>query len=130
MTRSLRSFGGELMIINSAIHTAVGVALYAGTVSGLVSDGLLNTVHLTREREAAWWFFVVGLLYLTVGLFLRWIRRQNLAPPRFPGWILIGLATVGLIVAPSIGWPFIAAVGVLVLASRSPSRAGADAPRC
>ena len=114
----MHAFAGELMIFNSVVHTVVGVALYAGSVAGMVADGVLDTVHDSREREAAWWFFVVGLLYLTVGLLVRWLRRQGIAAPGFLGWILVGLAVVGLVAAPSFGWPFIAAAGVLVLASR------------
>lgn len=118
MSRSWHSFSGELMIFNSIVHTVIFIGIYRSTVAGMVADGLFNTVHTSTEREAAWWFLLVGLFYLSVGLFLRYLRKQNVAPPAFVGGMLIGLGGVGLFLAPSFGWPFIATAGVMALLER------------
>lgn len=103
------------MLFCTAMHTMVGVAFYRHEWLGMARRGLVATVHASRANEAAFWFFVVSLFYLSLGLSLRWLRSINARPPASLGVLLLTLAAVGLALAPSFGWPFIATAGVLVL---------------
>ena len=69
------------MMFNATIHTIVGIVIYPEVIPRMVAGGLVNTVHDSVENEAAWWFFVVGLAYLSAGLLLRWMRTRAIAPP-------------------------------------------------
>jgi hypothetical protein len=125
--RILSQLGGWLLIVGSGIHAVLGLFIYSDALRAIASDGWINAVHPFRDREAAWWFFIVGLFYLTAGMVVVWLQRRGLPVPAFLGWELIGLAVVGSLLAFSPGWPVIAfAGGLVVLASRTPASAAAQ----
>ncbi len=115
MKRRIHQYAVELMFFCTAMHTIVGAALYRNEWIAMARRGLVATVHSSPANEAAFWFFVVSLFYLSIALSLRWIRSIGVRPPASLGLVLTSLAVVGLALAPSFGWPFIATAGVLVL---------------
>jgi Family of unknown function (DUF6463) len=115
MKRRIHQYAVELMFFCTAMHTIVGAALYRNEWMSMARRGLVATVHSSPANEAAFWFFVVSLFYLSIALSLRWIRSIGVRPPASLGVVLTSLAVVGLALAPSFGWPFIATAGVLVL---------------
>lgn len=115
MKRPAHQYAGELMLFCTTMHTVVGAALYRREWGAMARKGLVATVHTSPAHEAAFWFFVVSLFYLSLGLSLRWFRAIDARPPTSLGLMLLALAIVGLALAPSFGWPFIAAAGALVL---------------
>ena len=125
MKRPIESYVGELLLGCTVMHNIVGVAYYRDALVRMAAHGLLNVVHDAPEYEATFWFFVVGLFYGLFGLLFRWFRREDVRPPSFLGIALMCLSLVGLFLAPTPGWPFIAVAGGLALRASRPKASAA-----
>ncbi|WP_159033072.1 DUF6463 family protein [Streptomyces fodineus] len=121
--RGLRLWVPRLMLTAAAVHMMVGVIASYAYWSGIVSDGLWNTVRNDNyTRMMALWFMISGVAFFGLGLLSRRVVIAVGAMPVETGWILLALGIPVAVLEPvSGGWSLIA-IGVLaVVASRRDS---------
>ncbi|MEV8529382.1 DUF6463 family protein [Streptomyces sp. NPDC052000] len=113
--RGLRLWVPRLMLAAAVLHMMVGVIAAYSHWSGMVSDGLWNTVRNDDARMMALWFMISGIAFFGLGLLA---RRSVIATGTMPaetGWILLTLGIPVAVLEPvSGGWSLIA-IGVLAV---------------
>ncbi|MEK2474442.1 DUF6463 family protein [Streptomyces noursei] len=128
-TRGLRLWVPRLILAAAVVHMIVGLIAAYSHWSGIVSDGLWNTVRNNDDaRMTALWFMISGIAFFGLGLLA---RRSVIATGTMPaetGWILLTLGIPVAVLEPvSGGWSLIA-IGVLavVMSRRDRFTAGFD----
>lgn len=119
----LRLWVPRLILAAAAVHMTVGLTVSSSHWSGIVTDGLWNTVRVDDDaRMTALWFMMSGVAFAGLGLLARRSVITTGAVPPDTGWILLALGIPMALLEPvSGGWSLIV-IGVLaVLASRRDS---------
>ncbi|WP_031487479.1 DUF6463 family protein [Streptomyces bicolor] len=108
----------RLMLAAAVVHMVVGVIVAYSHWSGIVSDGLWNTVRNDDyARMTALWFMISGIAFFGLGLLVRRSMVATGAIPAETGWILLALGIPVAVLEPvSGGWSLIA-IGVLAVAT-------------
>jgi hypothetical protein len=107
----------------------VGVVAAYSQWSGIVSDGLWNTVHDDdAARMTALWFMISGIAFFGLGLL---VRRSVIATGTMPaetGWILLALGIPVSVLEPASGGWSLIAIGVpaVVMSMRDRSATRSD----
>ncbi|MGG2461645.1 DUF6463 family protein [Streptomyces sp. RGM 3693] len=114
--RGLRRWVPRLMLAAAVVHMTVGVVAAYSHWSGIVSDGLWNTVRNDDDaRMTALWFMVSGIAFFGLGLLARRSVIVTGTVPAETGWILLTLGIPVAVLEPvSGGWSLIA-IGVLAV---------------
>lgn len=123
--RGLRLWIPRLLCAAAVAHLLVGVTAAHPHWSGIVSEGVWNTVRNDDEgRMMALWFMVSGIALVGFGLLARRsVITTGTLPPEL-GWILLALGTpVSLLEPVSGGWSLIAIGLLAMLVSRRDRRA-------
>ncbi|MYT27376.1 MULTISPECIES: DUF6463 family protein [unclassified Streptomyces] len=118
--RGLRLWVPRLMLAAAVVHMMVGIIAAYSHWSGIISDGLWNTVRNDDDaRMTALWFMISGVAFFGLGLLARRSVIATGTVPTETGWILLALGIPVAVLEPvSGGWSLIA-IGVLaVVASR------------
>lgn len=84
-----------LLLVTGSLHTLIGVVYGYPQLVAMASEGLLNTVTVSPEREAIFWFLVTGVSLILTGLLALGYERP--LPASF-GWGLLVLSVVGTVV--------------------------------
>ncbi|MET9429889.1 DUF6463 family protein [Streptomyces sp. NPDC003036] len=128
--RGLRLWIPRLVHAAAAAHLLVGAAAARSHWSGIVSEGLWNTVANDDEgRMMALWFMAAGLAFVGLGLLARRSVTTTGALPPELGWILLALGIpVSLLEPVSGGWSLIAIGLLAVVSSRRDRTASALSP--
>jgi hypothetical protein len=92
---------GRLLVATGALHTIVGVLLYAPYLLEMWQAGLWNSVEPHLGRMAVFWFLFFGFLLMMAG---QVIARYTRPIPRGFGWGLLALSVVGAIMMPVSGF--------------------------
>ncbi|MEV4429512.1 DUF6463 family protein [Streptomyces sp. R-07] len=126
----LRLWVPRLMLSAAAVHMMVGFTASYSQWSGVISDGLWNTVSNDHDaRMTAMWFMISGVALLGLGLLTRRYVIATGAMPAETGWILLTLGIpVSLLVPVSGGWSLIT-IGVLALVTSRRDRFATDFDR-
>lgn len=119
---------GRWLIILGALHLLYGGVAFAGALADIGGDGLLNTVDGHDDREAAFWYFVSGLLIGLLGFLAVWAEARTGTLPRFLGWSLVGLGVAGVVLMPISPFWVVIAIGALLLWAPAHDRAAHAAP--
>jgi hypothetical protein len=56
------------------------------------------------DREAVFWFLLVGLLLFVLGQLVQWTQEKTGALPDALGWWLLGMSIVGGVMMPASGF--------------------------
>ncbi|MEV3987327.1 DUF6463 family protein [Streptomyces sp. NPDC049837] len=126
--RGLRLWIPRFVYAAAAAHMLVGVIAAHPHWSGIVSEGLWNTVRNDDEgRMMALWFMVSGMAFIGLGLLARRSVTTTGTLPAELGWILLALGIpVSLLEPVSGGWSLIAIGLLAVRTSRRDRAAGRD----
>lgn len=88
-----------LLLVMGTLHTFIGLIDGYPLFLEMVREGLLNTVAVSPEREAIFWFLVSGIALILTGLLA--LGYEHPLPASF-GWGLLILSLVGtLMLGPS-----------------------------
>lgn len=113
---------GYLLVITGLLHTLIGVVDGYSYLTAMTRSGLINTVTISPEREAIFWFLVTGVGLILSGLLALGYERP--LPASF-GWGLLALALVGTLMLGPSGFLLVIpqAIYVLIVAyQRVPER--------
>ena len=107
-----------LLLVTGSLHTLIGVVDGFPQLVAVASEGLLNTVTVSPEREAIFWFLVTGVSLILTGLLALGYERP--LPASF-GWGLLVLSVVGTIVLGPSGFLLVIpqAVYILIVSRRT-----------
>lgn len=120
----MRRWVGRWLMGVGALHSVVGLVVFAGPLRALLTEGVVNALG-SRDplRNLAFWFLFGGVMTVLVGYLADWIERapRGVLPPAL-GWSLLSVAVLGVTLAPASGFWLVlpAAIGIL---ARSRSRA-------
>ena len=119
----MRRWVGRWLMGVGALHTLLGLVVFAAPLRELVDAGWVNALG-SRDpmRNLAFWFVFGGVFTVLVGHLADWIERlPSAALPRSLGWALLITAAVGATLAPASGFwlVFPAAIGALVQRRRA-----------
>ncbi|MEU7280416.1 DUF6463 family protein [Streptomyces sp. NPDC045431] len=127
--RGLTLWIPRLVHAAAATHLLVGFVAARSHWSGILSEGLWNTVGNDDEgRMMALWFMACGIAFIGLGLLARRSATTTGTLPPELGWILLALGVpVSLLEPVSGGWSLVAIGALAVLRSRR-DRAALSAP--
>lgn len=123
----MRRLVGPLLMATGVLHLLVGPILYPRPLAAIAQDGFLGAVDLDParfDREAAFWFMVIGVMLLILGGLVHWAQAQTGTLPVFLGWSVLALGVGGVILMPASGFwlAILQAVLLLVVARQGRSR--------
>ena len=100
----MRIWIGKYIAVVGVLHCALGVVVFSGTFADLFRDGFFNTINGEPELEFPFWFVVVGVFWVVLGVLIDSVEKAGQAIPRFVGWAVFGSAVVGAAIMPLSGW--------------------------
>ena len=108
----MSSLAGRFLKITAVGHALVGLVLFRAPLAAIVSDGVLGTVGVQADRQAAFWF----LLFSPVCFALGQIVERGDGPTRaIVGWNLLLIGVIGAVMMPVSGFWIVLAIAPLVL---------------
>jgi Family of unknown function (DUF6463) len=112
---------GLLVAVLGLLHQGVGVIFYGGALRDIAQAGFINSIIPPYwDRDAAFWFFMYGVMLIVYGAITHWALRQTGKLPAFFGWCLALSCLVGVVFMPSSGlWFGILLGGAMVRISRT-----------
>ena len=118
----MKRWVGRWVILVGAIHCVFGAVVFAEPLFAILRDGLWNAVSGYPGRPLAFWFELVGVLMILLGVALDRLEKYERT---FPALLVYGfsLLTVVTIVAMPVsgGWLLLpAAAGLLLKKTRAP----------
>ncbi|MGW1052270.1 DUF6463 family protein [Streptomyces sp. NPDC002521] len=118
--RGLRLLVPRLMLVVAVAHMTVGLVAAYAHWSGIVSDGLWNTVRNDDDaRMTALWFMISGIAFFGLGLLARRSVIVTGTMPAETGWILLAAGIPVSVLEPvSGGWSLIVIGALAVVMSR------------
>ncbi len=115
----MRHLIGFLLMAVGALHVLYVFVTSFGPLVDIAREGLVNAVDPHLDRAEAFWSLMSGLLFITLGYVVHWMQARIGSLPAFPGWALLGIALVGVILMPFSGfWAFIPLAIVMLVVSR------------
>ena len=112
----MKRWVGRWIILVGIIHCVFGVLVFTEPLFGIVRDGLWNAVSGYPGRPLAFWFELVGVLTILLGVTIDQLEKGQCA---FPAFLVYGfsLLTVLTILAMPIsgGWLLVPGAVGLVL---------------
>ena len=111
---------GRWLIVVSAIHTVVAVAVFGEVLASIVKRGVFNTVGTDPMTAATVWFTLFGAMLFIYGLAVDELEKSSSRPlPKSVGWSLLGLALVGVTLMPASGFWLVFPPAIVVLAKKA-----------
>jgi hypothetical protein len=100
----MKAWIGKSVFIIGILHSIFGLVVFRGILGGLLREGLLNTVDMQPDRNAAFWFLFGGFALLIIGGLIDWAEKKKLALPSFLRWGFAVLTVVGCVIMPKSGF--------------------------
>ena len=112
----MKRWVGRWIIFVGAIHCVFGAIVFIEPLSGILRDGLWNAVSGYPGRPLAFWFELVGVLTILLGVTIDRIEKDQRA---FPASLVYGfslLVAVTILAMPiSGGWLLVPGAAGLLL---------------
>jgi hypothetical protein len=108
---------GYLLLVTGFLHSLIGIIDGYPQLLAIVQAGFVNTVTVSPEREAIFWFLVTGVALFLSGLLALGYDRP--LPISF-GWGLLAVSVIGALLLGPSGFLLVIpqAVYILVVAYR------------
>ncbi|MDD5058309.1 MAG: DUF6463 family protein [Sideroxydans sp.] len=101
----MKHWKGRWLMIISAIHMGVAVALFGDTLASIIKRGVFDTVGNDPMTGAVVWFVLFGAMLFICGLILSELEKScSGSLPRSIGWSLLVLMLVGVTLMPVSGF--------------------------
>jgi hypothetical protein len=128
----MRRWIGRWLMGVGALHTLIGIAVFAAPLRDIVDAGVVGTLGPRDTlRNLAFWFLFGGVTLVMIGYLTDWIERaaSGLLPAPL-GWALLATAVLGATLAPASGFwlVFPPAVGILLRARSAGESAAIPSP--
>lgn len=115
------ALAGGLLIGVAILHGVFGAWFGRGTLSAILSDGLVASVELRGERGLVFWFLLLSPLLLLVGQLCVFLAERGIAPPRWLGFEVLLLTLGCALLMPVSGfWLLLPPAALLLRASAAP----------
>ncbi len=120
---------GPLLMGTAVLHNVVGIFFLREPLLAIMRDGIVNAISPNQmqpnfDREAAFWFLLVGVLLFILGQLAQWVQQKTDALPDALGWWLLGLALVGVVMMPVSGfWLILPQAAYILYVNRAARRA-------
>lgn len=109
----------RLVLAVATAHMLVGAIDSSSHWSGIISDGVWNTVSNDDARMMAMWFMISGMALFGLGLLIRRaVIATGTVPPEAGGVLLAIGVPISLLEPVSGGWALIAIGALALVASR------------
>ncbi|PSL46506.1 hypothetical protein CLV51_103486 [Chitinophaga niastensis] len=95
---------GKTLIGIAIIHTMFGLVVFRDILGQLYHDGLLNTIKVESDRNAAFWFLFTGFVWILLGIFVNSAEKNQYTIPPVIGWSLLVTALLAVIIMPASGF--------------------------
>jgi glucan phosphoethanolaminetransferase (alkaline phosphatase superfamily) len=100
---------GLLLMATAVLHIVVGVFYFKVPFLAIIQDGVVNAVSPNQmqpnfDREAVFWFLLVGVLFFMLGHLAQWAQQKTGVLPDALGWWLLGMSIVGVVMMPASGF--------------------------
>lgn len=118
----IRPWIGKSVVTIGIFHSIFGVIAFKSVLGELVREGLLNTVDIQPDRNAAFWFLFAGFALLIIGGLMDWIERKYLPLPSLLRTAFLFITVVGCLIMPKSGfWLLIVPTfGLFLRGSKAP----------
>ncbi len=94
---------GIIVLLIGVLHLLLGVVKFFNTFKEMVFEGLFNSGN-GSERGWAIWFTTTGVIFIILGLALKFIEEQKLKIPVAIGWVIFYVAIFGGVLIPKSGF--------------------------
>ncbi len=103
------------MIGIGVIHISLFLWLGSGLVTGVLAEGVWNTIDSSKGRQVVFWALLTGIFCILLGHLSLWLARQGRALPSFLGWELLSVTLVSGFLMPVSGAWLLAVPAILIL---------------
>ncbi|MCE2723581.1 MAG: DUF6463 family protein [Burkholderiales bacterium] len=112
----MRRWVGRWIAAVGVVHCLVGLMVFSGPLTEIVTSGIWNSVNGYKGRPLAFWFVFAGLLTIVFGLTADWIEKERNHFPSIVGYLFFSLTALAIVAMPlSGGWLLLPpAVGMLL----------------
>ena len=107
---------GRWIALVGVVHCVFGAVIFFEPLSGIVRDGIWNTVDGYPGRPLAFWFEFLGLFTILFGATVDHIEKDNGGFPAFLSYGFLMIAILGILTMPAGGgWLMIpGAIGLML----------------
>lgn len=96
---------GLWLIAVAVLHTLLAFVFFGRPLRRMAELGAWNSVARDPQLATPSWFILFGVLLLACGVILRALERATAGEVPAPaGWVLLSLATLGVVVMPASGF--------------------------
>jgi len=121
--RHVDRYVGELLMATGVLHTLVGLRAFRAPLAAIGRDGMVNAVARAPDRRLAFWFLLYGLSTIQMGGLTRRAHHRTGTLPAFHGRALLGIAGLGVMLAPRAGfWLVLPQAALALVAARRAER--------
>lgn len=113
----MRTKIGWIVIIIGSLHSLLAMVKFSESFGSMLSEGIFNT-GTGPERGWAIWFTFCGILFILLGLGLKFIENKGLNIPKSMGWGLAGSAILGGLILPASGFWALLLPALLILSNK------------
>ncbi len=120
---------GPLLMGTAVLHNVVGILYFKEPLLAIMRDGVVNAISPNQmqpnfDREAAFWFLLVGIALFMLGQLAHWMQQKTGTLPDALGLWLLGLALVGVVMMPVSGfWLILPQAAYILYVNRASRRA-------
>ena len=113
---------GRWIIVVAALHTLIGLVVFAPILQAMIDDGLWNSVGEIPMRNVAAWFLIGGGFMLVIGIAID--ACEHHAGPhllRPTGWAMLVVTIITIILMPVSGAWLLVPPAVAMIRRRDPN---------
>jgi hypothetical protein len=111
----MKRYSGVLMGLTAVLHTLVGMVIYWEPILDIARSGFVHSVDPHFDRGAAFWFLFTGFLFFLIAQWMNWFIKENRPIPKFVGWHLLFLSSLGVLLMPLSGFWLIIPQAMIIL---------------
>ena len=116
--RNTLALAGSLMIAVAVLHAAFGAWFGRASLTGMLLDGVLDSVGLRGERGLVFWFLMLSPLLFMLGQLCLFLAERGIAPPRWLGFEVLLVTLLAALLMPVSGfWLMLPPAALLLRAS-------------
>ena len=101
LIRSIYPYIGLTFATAGLLHIFLGFIIFHSPFRDMLRAGVFNSIGFAYDRQAAFWYYYVGVVMLFAGYLLHWILYvKHMQLPRAAGWLMVLVAAAGIVFIP------------------------------